>query len=505
MLGQEAVCRICNKTHSGACPVQLSKGRRFINWVFYIEPGKSASEQFIHNMRRNEFALLNYIKLFFLSALKLPQLFGKQVEEFFMAGVGSYIFTGIVLGFTVFEVFWTSRKLYRAKNKNIELKFDVGLSYASSAMFIGLSIGAIILPAVMQVVLTYATVGFVLFMMFRSAFSLILEARIRAKALEEGKHEVAAIYKENIWHHSLMVFGSLAVAALFIVFLTVPVASWPIFVTLAVLGVAYPLVCFFKGARMHNSHKANIKASQEKATLASNSFVDNDSNCPTKSTQLGDARKKLGLEFDFDKPNTGKLLTTLSPLSKKDPQIGFWQKTLARGVRFYDHVERKKQLFSVENAETRWAIFRDRVVLKARKITERIGRIQTPKKPDQLALAKQETRLAFLKDLLRICFEKGPEGTGVLGGESAIQQLKALASLSEKPYQKDVDAKKYAEKKYLRSGILDSEYHHRSECEALRKAATTLLRQEINQIPYEIYSETTRKSVEQISLVTPAA
>lgn len=495
-------CQRCGSEHKGACPP--SKPRLVLNSLLYIARGVSASEQFIHNMRRNEFALLNYIKLFFLSALKLPQLFGKQVEDFFMVGAGSYIFTGIVLGFTVFEVFWTSRKLYRAKNKNIELKFDVGLSYASSAMFIGLSIGAVILPAVMQVVLTYATVGFVLFMMFRSVFSLILEARMRAKALQDGKREVAEIYKENIWHHSLMVFGSLAVAALFIVFLTVPVASWPIFVTLAVLGVVYPVVCFIKGLRMHNSHKANIKASKAQAATQQSNALDTES---PRSQSLGKVRDAMDKNCNFDAPHEQKLLTTLPPVPQKNPKLGFWEKTLEKGVRFYDHVERKKVLFSQKDATERWAIFLDRVTLKARKITARIVRIKSTKKPEQLALEKQNKRLEFLKDLLTICFRKnGPEGTGVLGGASAIEQLKALVSLSTKPFQGDTKtaAKAYAEKAYRRYGIFDSEYHNRSELEALRKTATTLIRQELCEIPYEIYNESTRDSIKGITMANTA-
>lgn len=445
----------------------MSLGEKFAEiktTIFMPREGHTAGEQFKKNMERREFALLNYIKLFFLSALKLPQLFGTEVEHFFMAGVGSYIFNGVVLGFTAISMFWTLRKLAREKNRNIEFIFDTAVALVSDVMFLGLGVGAVVLPGVMQAVLTYATVAFVVFMMLRSAVSLFIDYKLMKKAQEEGKEEIAAIYKENIWHHSLMVVGCLAVAALFIVFLTVPVASWPIFVTLAVLGVAYPIFCFLKGIHLHRTHQNEIKSASQ-------------TDEPTDHKAHADALKNA-------RTNSEKLIIAVTEpkVLVPDTRSWFakkWDRIMEVGMKFYRHVERKKELFSKADAKGRWDNLYTRIELKLKAVNDKIASL-TLEAPKSKEIKRQEARKEFLEKMRGFC--KNDEMTP----DGIIRLLKLAPKASPK-----VPEDKEACFGYNSRGVFRARSRNRSELEALRKHAITLLRQEREKdfVRFNLYKE----------------
>lgn len=452
--------------------------------IFDPREGHTAGGQFNKNVERREFALLNYIKLFFLSALKLPQLFGTEVEHFFMAGVGSYIFNGVVLGFTAISMFWTLRKLAREKNRNIEFIFDTAVALVSDVMFLGLGVGAVVLPGVMQAVLTYATVAFVVFMMLRSAVSLFIDYKLMKKAEAEGKKEIAAIYKENIWHHSLMVIGCLAVAALFIVFLTVPVASWPIFVTLAVLGVSYPIFCFFKGIHLHRTHQNEIKSSSK---------TDEETDHQAHSAALRSARTSSEIiTIVVEEPKTA-VSDNRSWFAKK------WDRIIEVGMKFYRHVERKKELFSKADAKERWKMLYERIEHKLKAINSKItALISANPKRHAKEIARQEARKEFLEKMRGFC--KNDQMTP----EQIIHLLKLAPKRSPKANPKLPEDKKHCHG-YNSKGVFRVRSRNRSEPEAIRKHAITLLRQEKEKdfVRFNLYK--VPASNETTSTATPAA
>src|SRR3990167_1623159 len=257
---------------------------------------------FIEKMRRKEFAWLNYLQLLTLSAFKVPQAFSESIRDYFYVGEGVHIFVPFVIAFSLLNVALTSYRLYKAKNRNVELIVNAIDAYLSAALFISLSIGATILPVIFFPILTYATLGYVGYMVLRAGIQLFMNWR---SYKNNESPALRAIFRENMFQHALMLVGGLVVFSLFLVLLTVPLSQVAIFGILALAGVIYPLFSLGLGIYrkiQHDKQKTLERTSSDESsdlpnTLSSDrtnsSFFDKD-----EGAQLDNQPHKGEKHFD---------------------------------------------------------------------------------------------------------------------------------------------------------------------------------------------------------------
>src|SRR3989338_9437 len=253
---------------------------------------------FIEKMRRKEFAWLNSLQLLTLSALKVPQAFSESIRDYFYVGEGVHIFVPFVIAFSLLNVALTSYRLYKAKNRNVELIVNAIDAYLSAALFISLSIGATILPVIFFPILTYATLGYVGYMVLRAGIQFFMNWR---SYQNNESPALRAIFRENMFQHALMLVGGLVVFSLFVVLLTVPLSQVAIFGILALAGVIYPLFSFGLGIYrkvQHDKQKTLEQAPPDESSGVQNTL----SSDRTRSSSFD---KNEGAQLD-NQPHKGE-------------------------------------------------------------------------------------------------------------------------------------------------------------------------------------------------------